>query len=88
MSNCWKRWETIPTTEKNLEKTTKKLLEFGTVDIVTAREQFTNVYVKDWLQFHNISYTNYVSVIDGTFKADLDYDLFIDDSPLNIQKIY
>ena len=29
---------------------------------------------------------NYVSVIDGTLKADLDYDLFIDDSPLNAEK--
>ncbi len=26
---------------------------------------------------------NYVSVIDAPIKADLDYDVFIDDSPLN-----
>ncbi|KFM18752.1 5' nucleotidasedeoxy protein, partial [Marine Group I thaumarchaeote SCGC AAA799-P11] len=34
----------------------------------------------------NISYDNYVSVIDGPMKADLDYDVFIDDSPLNAFK--
>jgi hypothetical protein len=42
--------------------------------------------VKNWLKFHGIVYENYVSVIDGTLKADLDYDLFIDDSPLNAEK--
>ncbi len=27
-----------------------------------------------------------MSVIDGPMKADLDYDIFIDDSPLNTKK--
>ena len=38
------------------------------------------------IQFEDISYDNYVSVIDGPMKADLDYDIFIDDSPLNVVK--
>jgi hypothetical protein len=42
--------------------------------------------VKNWLKLHGIVYENYVSVIDGTMKADLDYDLFIDDSPLNAKR--
>ncbi|MBT6807292.1 MAG: hypothetical protein HOA48_03005, partial [Nitrosopumilus sp.] len=46
----------------------------------------TDIFVKSWLKHHNIVYDNYVSVIDGPMKADLDYDVFIDDSPLNALK--
>ena len=46
----------------------------------------TNSFVKNWLKHNDISYDNYVSVIDGPMKADLDYDVFIDDSPLNAVK--
>jgi 5'(3')-deoxyribonucleotidase len=83
---CWKNWKTLPPTETNLAQVTQNLSEFGQVDIVTARELSTDNFVKDWLEFHGVVYENYVSVIDGTMKADLDYDLFIDDSPLNAEK--
>jgi uncharacterized protein len=84
LNSCWKNWNSIPVTEKNLSSTTKKLSNLGQVDIVTAREHSTNSFVKSWLNHHNISYDNYVSVIDGPMKANLDYDIFIDDSPLNV----
>ena len=87
MSSCWKNWSSIPPTEENLSLITKNLSNLGQVDIVTARERFTNSFVKNWLDHHNISYDNYVSVIDGPMKADLDYDVFIDDSPLNALRI-
>ncbi len=83
---CWKNWISIPPTEDNLSALTKNLSNLGQVDIVTARENTTNSFVKNWLNHHDISYDNYVSVIDGPMKADLDYDVFIDDSPLNAQK--
>ena len=86
LSKCWENWTSIPPTEKNLEESTKLLNQNATVDIVTAREQYTDTFVKNWLNHFNMSYDNYVSVIDGTMKADLDYDLFIDDSPLNAEK--
>ena len=86
LSSCWKNWPLIPTTEKNLSSITKSLIEIGQVDIVTAREHSTNLFVKSWLDHHDIAYDNYVSVIDGPMKADLDYDVFIDDSPLNAEK--
>ena len=86
LSKCWENWNEIPPTEKNLQESTKLLNQNATVDIVTAREQYTDTFVKNWLNHFNISYDNYVSVIDGTMKADLDYDLFIDDSPLNAEK--
>ena len=62
LSSCWKNWQSIPTTQKNLSDITKNLSTLGQVDIVTARER------------------------DGPMKADLDYDVFIDDSPLNAIK--
>jgi 5'(3')-deoxyribonucleotidase len=86
LSSCWKNWMTIPTTEKNLSSITKSLTDIGQVDIVTARERSTDSFVKSWLDYHNIEYDNYVSVIDGPMKADLDYDVFIDDSPLNAEQ--
>ena len=86
LSSCWKNWDSIPPTEENLSLVTKKLSELGQVDIVTARERSTDSFVKSWLNHHDISYDNYVSVIDGPMKAQLDYDIFIDDSPLNTEK--
>ncbi len=83
---CWKNWKTLPPMESNLSQITKKLSEYGQVDIVTARELSTDNFVRNWLDLHGVVYENYVSVIDGTMKADLDYDLFIDDSPLNAEK--
>ncbi len=83
LSDCWKSWKTVPPTEKSLSRSTKRLSEFGQVDIVTAREKSTDEFVRQWLSLHDISYDSYVSVVDGTLKAGLDYDVFIDDSPLN-----
>ena len=72
--------------KKIYQNITRNLSILGQVDIVTARERSTDSFVKNWLNYHDISYDNYVSVIDGPMKADLDYDVFIDDSPLNAIK--
>jgi len=86
LTSCWSNWNSIPPTENNLSLITQNLSNFGQVDIVTARELSTDSFVKNWLKLHNITYENYVSVIDGPMKADLDYDVFIDDSPINAIK--
>ena len=86
LSVCWKDWHSIPPTEQNLHEITEKLSGIAQVDIVTARQEWTDPYVKDWLDFHDISYDQYVSVAAGSMKADLDYDAFIDDSPLNASR--
>lgn len=86
LSSCWKNWTSIPPTENNLSFTSKSLCDLGRVDIVTAREKSTDIFVKNWLKFNGIQYENYVSVIDGPMKADLNYDIFIDDSPLNAMR--
>ncbi len=83
---CWEEWMSVPTTEENLSSMTESLSNLGTVDIVTARNPQTNSSVKLWLDYHNISYDKYVSVISGPAKADLDYDVFIDDSPINVAR--
>lgn len=83
LSRCWRDWGSIPPTEQNLSHTTKGLSALARVDIVTAREKSTDQYVKSWLDLHGIAYDRYVSVVDGPMKAKLDYDVFIDDSPLN-----
>lgn len=86
LNSCWKNWISVPTTEENLSSVTKNLSNLAQVDIVTARESSTDSFVKNWLNHHGITYDNYVSVVDGPMKADLDYDVFIDDSPLNAEK--
>jgi len=83
LSMCWKSWKTIPPTENDLFQASKELAKMGTVDIVTAREDSTHEDVKNWLKMHNIIFKNYVGVKEGPEKAKLDYDVFIDDSPVN-----
>jgi len=83
LSMCWKSWKTIPPTESDISYASRELSKVGTVDIVTARDNSTHKDVKNWLKMHNITFKNYVGVIEGTEKAKLDYDIFIDDSPIN-----
>ncbi len=87
LSMCWKSWKDIPPTESNISHASKELSRLGTVDIVTAREDSTHNDVKNWLKMHNVTYKNYVGVAEGTEKAKLDYDVFIDDSPLNAESM-
>lgn len=83
---CWRDWRSIPPTEAGLLDATKRLSSLGQVDIVTAREPDTDYFVREWLAHHGIAYDGYVSVAAGTMKADLDYDVFIDDSPVNARE--
>ncbi len=87
LSNCWKNWEIIPPTESQLSLDIDEMSKIGSVDIVTAREKSTNHYVKNWLRSKNIHYSKYVQVSEGPEKANLDYDVFIDDSPINAKEI-
>lgn len=85
LSDCWRDWRTVPPTEGDLPGSTRDLSRLARVDIVTARERSTNRFVERWLDHHGISFDGYVSVGEGTLKAELDYDLFIDDSPINAE---
>lgn len=83
LSICWRSWRDIPPTENDIAPATEQLSSLGTVDIVTARDESTHNDVKNWLRLHKINFKNYVGVLEGTEKSRLDYDVFIDDSPLN-----
>ena len=72
---------------RSLYQRYQALSNLGTVDIVTAREESTNKYVRSWLQFHDITFENYIGVKEGPEKARLDYDIFIDDSPVNAKSM-
>lgn len=86
LDSCWRSWESIPPTEPDLASATRLLSDVGdTVDIVTARSPDTNKHVKSWLKRQGILYTRYVSVPAGWMKSELDYDVFIDDSPVNAE---
>ena len=87
LSICWKSWENIPPTENNIASATKQLSNIGSVDIVTARDESTHNDVKNWLKLHKINFNNYVGVLEGIEKSKLDYDIFIDDSPLNAKSM-
>ncbi len=87
LSICWSSWENIPATENDISLGTAELSKLGTVDIVTAREESTHVHVKNWLRSKNIAYNNYVGVSEGIEKTNLDYDIFIDDSPINAKSM-
>jgi len=87
LSMCWKSWKDIPPTETDLSYASEELSKMGTVDIVTAREDSTHGDVRNWLKMHGVVFKNYVGVSEGTEKAKLDYDVFIDDSPLNAKSI-
>ena len=87
LSHCWSRWIDVPPMEQGITATVEKLHSVGVVDIVTARDASSTKYVKKWLEHNKIKYNDYVAVMRGSDKADLDYDIFIDDSPRNVVRI-
>lgn len=87
LSMCWQSWKNIPATETNLSATTFELSQIGKVDIVTARDESTHPSVQNWLKSKKISYKDYVGVAEGPEKTKLDYDVFIDDSPINAKSM-
>jgi len=84
LSNCWSRWINIPPMEQDIANVVEKLHSVGFIDIVTARDEASTKYVKQWLKHNKIKYNDYVAVARGRDKAELDYDIFIDDSPVNV----
>ena len=85
-TKTWKQWEQIPPTEENLSKKISELYKLGVVDIVTGRSLETVSQVKEWLNREKIFYNKFIHVPSESFKCDLPYDIFIDDSPFNIIK--
>ena len=75
-------WGQIRPMEPGQAGMVRNIAEFGEVDIVTV--DFPGQKA-EWLKLHGIRYHDMVSVRRGQDKAALDYDVFIDDSPVNFQ---
>ncbi len=66
--------------ETNIDEKLVQIRSFGTVDVVTGRSQDTIQPAKAWLKEHRILYNEFVRTESTMAKAELSYDVFIDDS--------
>ena len=85
--DAWKEWQLIEETESGLQQKIKKIKEFGKTDLVTARNKKTMDDVMRWLEMSKIVFDDIVVVDEQYLKGYLDYDIFVDDSPIQITEI-
>ncbi|MCS7117310.1 MAG: hypothetical protein NZ957_00790 [Thaumarchaeota archaeon] len=78
-SRAWSRWREVPPAEEGLREKVRRLSEIGTVDVVTGRPREDGRHIRSWLELHGIEYR--ALVISVSKKAELGYDVYIDDSP-------
>jgi len=82
-NEAWYNWRAMPPTEDKIAAKVELLKNIGKVDIVTGRSEDTMGYVEKWLALQKIDCNEIVVVEPDMTKGHLDYDVFIDDSPLN-----
>ena len=80
LDEAWFNWKEISAMENDLASKVSRLTNFGTIDIVTGRSEVTVPFAQEWLAFQRIPYAKFVRTVSTSAKADLDYDIFIDDS--------
>ena len=80
LDEAWFSWKEIPPMEENIGGKMMRIRPFGEVDIVTGRSLETVQPAKAWLEEHKVSYDKFVRTTSTMAKADLVYDVFIDDS--------
>ena len=81
-ASVWKNdWKIVPLIEQGASKIMNSLVKKGVkFDVVTA------MYGSDkskWMDYHNLPCDDLVEVEHGIDKARYDYDMFVDDSPVN-----
>ncbi len=81
---CWQDWEKLEPLEQDLWQKTKMLCNLGEVDIVTSVSERWLPEIECWLQCQGIHYNK---LVHSDTKADLDYDVYIDDSQMNIERV-
>jgi uncharacterized HAD superfamily protein len=81
LDDAWLDWEKMPPTEQDIGEQVGLLREFGTVDIVTGRSIRTVSQAKEWLKAHEVPYDRFVRTESNLAKINLNYDVFVDDSP-------
>jgi uncharacterized HAD superfamily protein len=80
LDEAWFSWKDVPEMEENIGEKLERIRPFGKVDVVTGRSQETVRPAKRWLREHNVSYDKFVRTPSTLAKADLTYDVFVDDS--------
>ena len=81
LDDAWLEWEKIPPTEEGVGEQVRLLHEFGKVDVVTGRSPRTVPSAKEWLKAHRVPYDRFVRTESNLAKINLNYDVFVDDSP-------
>jgi len=81
LDQAWYNWRNIPATEEKIGEKLNLLKPFGKVDIVTGRSPDTVPSALSWLTEHDVQFDLFVRTDGVVEKADLAYDIFIDDSP-------
>jgi len=72
----------IPPMVPNLKEVTDRLKPF---DIVTSRRTLSGI--KKWVDFYELEYRAIVYISEKQSKADLKYEVFIDDNPALASKL-
>ncbi len=80
---CWRHSELINPNEADQQVKVKRLQKFGKVDIVTSVVK-NKEKIKEWISSHGIVPDDIVFTQE---KWKLNYDVYIDDSPSNAEKI-
>lgn len=80
LDEAWFNWTSIPPTEQALEQEVQRIREFGQVHIVTGRSEETVRPARAWLKEQHIPYDAFVRTASTAAKAELNYDVFVDDS--------
>jgi uncharacterized protein len=78
----WHDWQTLRPVRDDIGLMVDKLRESAEIDIVTA----AGGEITDWLKYHGIKYDDLIKT-KYPKKPELDYDIFIEDSPLDAMKI-
>lgn len=81
LDESWEDWEQIPPTEPSIADKVSKIQRFGDLDVVTGRSKVTEEAARKWIDRQKIPYNQFVRVPGWREKADLGYDVFIDDAP-------
>jgi uncharacterized HAD superfamily protein len=81
LDESWEEWKQIPPTEPRIASWVSRIRRFGELDVVTGRSQKTVEAAKKWVDYQKVRYNRFVRVSGWREKADLDYDVFIDDAP-------
>lgn len=80
LDEAWFEWENIPPVEEEIGARVNRICAIGRVDVVTGRSQETAQPAKSWLEKYKVPYERFVRTANTKGKANLSYDVFIDDS--------